>query len=51
MTLVFHIYEGETFGLVGESEVENQQLVAVSFVYTIQLLVKFFSMEKDISKN
>ncbi len=46
----FHIYEGETFGLVGESGSGNQQLVAVSFVYMIQLLVKFFSMEKTLAK-
>lgn len=45
--VTFDIYEGETFGLVGENQVQvKQQQDVVLFVYTIQLMGKLFSMEK-----
>ena len=44
--VTFDIYEGETFGLVGESGSVKQQQDVVLFVYTIQLMGKLFSMEK-----
>lgn len=46
----FHIFEGETFGLVGESGSGKSTTGRSVIVYMIQLLVKFFSMEKTLAK-